>query len=434
MIELKDKKKIDVLIVCALKDEFDQLLVDGKSTFSGWEVKTLSNGRLIADALLLTSSSRHLSVRATWCSFMGREEASALTFQMLTETDFGCLAMTGICAGRRGKVELGDVVFADRLWSYDAGKIIKENGREVFQGDMLQYRPSNLLVQRMQNLTVDVLSWPIQRPEVTLEHQEYWVLKCLFNEENPIEQTDFEKECPDWTDVIQRLLKKRFVSKQLQLTESGVSFVSDLNLLYPKGLPKASPFSVHVAPIATGAAVIEDIDLFDKLSGSMRKVLAVDMESSALGAIGDINEIPVIVAKAVSDFGDTFKDDRYRHFASQASARAIIQFFRDNEDLFVSSKDRHSDFSTSSLIDFLSEEYPDIEDARAVWKRAGGANSDLSRSSRPKDMWLNIWNKSLNGAAVSPLQLLQEVKNDFPENLILQSAINKFSLSYEQKD
>ena len=62
--------------------------------------------------------------------------------------------MSGICAGRRGKVNLGDVIFADRLWSYDAGKVEKEDGKDRFQGDMLQFRPDPVWVQRMQAVTI----------------------------------------------------------------------------------------------------------------------------------------------------------------------------------------------------------------------------------------------------------------------------------------
>jgi hypothetical protein len=38
---------------------------------------------------------------------------------------------------------LGDVIFADRLWSYDAGKIEKEDARDRFQGDMVHVSPGS---------------------------------------------------------------------------------------------------------------------------------------------------------------------------------------------------------------------------------------------------------------------------------------------------
>ena len=106
--------------------------------------------------------------------------------------------MSGICAGRRGKVELGDVIFAERLWSYDAGKSVLEDGREVFQGDMLQYRPPEKWVQHMQNIEIPASAqWLKERPLLPFEHQENWVLQRLVAGENPTEQHDFENACPD---------------------------------------------------------------------------------------------------------------------------------------------------------------------------------------------------------------------------------------------
>ncbi|MCG7584426.1 hypothetical protein, partial [Photobacterium sp. OFAV2-7] len=170
---MKNNEHVDVLIMCALKDEFEQLLnIDDGIKSPGWQKKDHSSGYVVADATFLTPDTLNLSIRATWSPFMGREEASVLTHKMLEDSTYRCLAMTGICAGRRGKVELGDVIFADRMWSYDSGKITLENGKEVFQGDQLQYRPKGMLVQRMQDLKIDTTTWPIQRPKLTLEFQE----------------------------------------------------------------------------------------------------------------------------------------------------------------------------------------------------------------------------------------------------------------------
>lgn len=420
------KEQIDVLVICALKDEFDQVLqIEHGICDDGWVTKGLKNGRLVADARFLCKDNSQITIRATWSTYMGREEASALVHNMLAEADFNCITMTGICAGRRGKISLGDVIFADRLWSYDAGKLVKEEGVEVFQADMLQYRPTTAIVQRMQNFSVDLSTWPISKPKYPLENQENWVITCLDKQIKPFEHDDFDEKCPDWKSVIDRLLEKKLVTKELTLTDGGYELARDLALWYPKELPEPDPFKIHVAPIATGAAVVEDAGLFLKLSASMRKVLGVDMEASALGAIGSINSVPVIVAKAVSDFGDTFKDDQYRHFASQASAQSLIQFLRDNSDLFVSHKDVESvTFSKDKFIDFLANEYPDISNARAVWCRSGGNNGDIASNSRPKDMWLNIWNKSVNGANVTPMNLLNELASDYPENLLIKGFID----------
>ncbi|AIY63827.1 hypothetical protein OM33_00580 [Pseudoalteromonas piratica] len=430
-MNMEEKEQIDVLIVCALKDEFQQVLqIKEGICGTGWVEKTLASGRLAADARFLGRDNIEISVRVTWASYMGREEASALVHSMLSESDFKCIAMTGICAGRRGKVSLGDVIFAERLWSYDSGKLIKEGDIEVFQGDMLQYRPDTEIVQRMQNLSVDLSAWPISRPKYPLENQENWVIQCLANQIKPFEHDEFDSKCADWQSVLARLLKKKLVTRELTLTDSGLEKANELNLWHPKGLPEPEPFKIHVAPIATGAAVVEDSGLFSRLSHSMRKVLGVDMEASALGALGNINRIPVLVVKAVSDFGDTFKDDQYRHFASQASAQCMLRFLRDNADMFTHHhKVESMNVSTDDLIGFLAEEYPDISDARALWKRAGGRNSDIASNSRPKDMWLNIWQKSINGAAVKPTDLLNIVTHDYPESDLIKSFLTQLSVN-----
>ncbi|MCG7585653.1 NB-ARC domain-containing protein, partial [Photobacterium sp. OFAV2-7] len=184
------------------------------------------------------------------------------------------------------------------------------------------------------------------------EFQENWVIQQLHNNSYPPEHPDFDKYCPNWSDVIQRLLKKGLILKPLALSDSGKLYAEEFELLNPRGIPVSPDFKVHVAPIATGAAVVEDEKLFARLSSSMRKVLGVDMETSALGSIGEINDIPVIVAKAVSDFGDDFKDDRYRHFASQASARAVMQFLKENAALFASNSiGKHSKAFSTDLVD-----------------------------------------------------------------------------------
>ena len=282
---------------------------------------------------------------------------------MSSEADVRCIAMTGICAGRRGDVSLGDVIFADRLWSYDAGKKSVKSGVERFQGDQIQYSIPKTIHQRMQDLKIDETSWPIQRPE----------------------------------------------------------------------LPGSPPFKIHVAPIGTGAAVVQDKNIFDYLSDDgMRKVLGIDMEASALGAIGSFIGIPAIVAKAVSDFADDDKDDRFRHFASQASAQCMVQLLKNCADLIVKEDSCNSviseSYSDEDLIGFLAEEYPEPINARTVWRKAGGSNGDVANFSRPKDMWNDLWRRSCNGAIVTPSNLVQELVKDYPENPILKFYLQKICI------
>jgi nucleoside phosphorylase len=98
-------------------------------------------------------------------------------------------------------------------------------------------------------------------------------------------------------------------------------------------------FSLHIAPMATGSTVKEDEKIFNYLADrDMRKVLGIDMEASGLAALGEILDIPIIISKAVSDYGDTFKDDTYRHFASRA-AECLIKLLINCSDLILDNQE-----------------------------------------------------------------------------------------------
>jgi len=428
-----DNQSIDVLLICALKDEFDQVLNVTNGIAAGWRSTNDSSGRMVADAELTALNGQKINIRATWAAHMGREATQALVSSIIQRTPAKCLAMSGICAGRRGKVELGDVIFGDRLWSYDAGKSVKENGHEVFQGDMLQYRPTEVWVQQMQAVSIPAgTPWVSMRPQLPYEHQEVWALHRLHAGENPVDHAEFEHACPDWAEVLKRLWLREWVVKSgIELTETGRKHISQIALLHPRGFPEPEPFQVLVAPLATGAAVKEDEEIFPRLSDSMRKVLGLDMEASGLAAMGEAHQVPVIVVKGVSDFGDKFKDDRYRSFAARASAEALFVLLRNTAHMILPVNAIAVPRSTSGLaptstvtstplpvdlIDILAELYPDTTSARSIWVRAGGSNRDVENIARPRDMWQRLWRQSCQGAVVKPQSLLAAVLEEYPGN------------------
>lgn len=432
---------VDVLLICALKDEYDQVrAVTNGLLDPGWIESTGPRGWIVADGAFATSTSAPLSIRTTWATHMGRENAQAVASLLIQAQPARCLAMSGICAGRRGKVALGDVIFADRLWSYDVGKLTVEDGEQRFQGDMLQFRPPPAWVQRMQQVSVPPdAPWLAARPLLPLEHQEDWVLLRLLVGEDPRKSADFGKACPDWSVVLQRLWQRKWLEKPLTLTDIGRERATELDLLY-RGLPAPPAFQVHVAPMATGASVTEDAGIFARLANSMRKVLGVEMEASALGALGELHGVPVVVAKGVSDYGDSFKDDRYRQFAARAAAECLIILLRGAADLLpgrntgtMTAPEESSAGSAipmlsthppvtglpRELIQALAEEYSDVRDARALWERAGGKGSEVENIPRPRDLWQRLWVRSTQGASARPAALLRAALEDLPHNTVL---------------
>lgn len=429
---------VDVLLICALKDEYDQVLnvADGIQA-PGWNEHPLASGWIVADASFTTADGNTLRIRAIHASHMGREQVQAVASKLIHEQPARCIAMSGICAGRRGKVSLGDVIFAERLWSYDAGKVTVENGKEKFQGDPIQYKPSPVWVQRMQHVPVPSPStpWLSSRPRLPLELQEDWTLLRVLAGEVPSQHPDFNSACPNWSDVLPRLWERKWLEKSLVLTATGRQHAEELNLLHHITLPTPPDFGIHVAPMATGAAVSEDEGIFPRLADSMRKVLGIEMEASALGALGEVHDIPVVVAKGVSDYGAPFKDDRYREFAARASAELLIAFLRNATDLLskqnaptgLASAKLSSPSSVSNisidLINVFAEEYPDVQHARALWQRAGGKASDVENISRPRDLWQRLWQRSVQGASARPRDLLQAALEDLPENVVLRQHL-----------
>lgn len=429
---------LDVLLICALKDEYDQVLAvtDGLLP-QGWVERPGPRGWIIADACFSTPSGQPLRIRTTWATHMGREQAQAVASLLIVDEPIRCLAMTGICAGRRGKVALGDVIFADRLWSYDLGKITTDEGETRFQGDIVQFCPPSAWVQRMQQISVSPEKpWLRTRPRLPLEHQEDWILLQLAAGKDPRRDHEFHTLCPDWASAVSRLCDRKWLDRPLVLTELGRSRAVDLDLRFPRGLPEPPGFQVHVAPIATGATVTEDPGIFPRLATSMRKVLGVEMEASALGALGEIHGVPVVVAKAVSDFGDSLKDDRYRAFAARAAAECLIALLRSSADLLPDARRKivakdpplepnaliqpaSATGTPDELIRALAEEYPDVRDARALWERAGGKVSEVENITRPRDLWQRLWARSTQGAAVRPVALLRAALADSPENPVI---------------
>ncbi|HEX2691990.1 MAG TPA: hypothetical protein VHN14_35520 [Kofleriaceae bacterium] len=116
---------IDVLIVVALEAELDAVLAEGGGA-DGWRklrdhvhVRTLPNG-----------AGRALGVAAAWTGAMGAMATAARAAPLVEALQPSCLAMCGICAGKRGDVALGDVIVADRVYSFDHGKLVAaEDGK-----------------------------------------------------------------------------------------------------------------------------------------------------------------------------------------------------------------------------------------------------------------------------------------------------------------
>ncbi|WP_438036742.1 pentapeptide repeat-containing protein [Sorangium sp. So ce204] len=331
--------RVDALIVTALQDELEAVLALGEGGRDGWREARDPGGFPYFVRDLPNDRGEPLRVAAAWSGRMGESAAAARAQGLIEELDPGCLAMCGICAGKRGEVSLGDVIVADRVYSYDEGKRVAHGGGEgAFFHDIETYNlertwnmDAALFAREFERQVAFAAERPPSKPS-----QAWWLRHALYESQveggpPPVSRPERAARCPGWTERIGELEAAgalRIGDGGLELTEAGVAQVRRDRLLHPDGPPPARPFRVHIGPIATGKAVQEDAGLFERLKPIGRKVLGVEMEAAAIGYVAERLGRRSIIAKAVSDHADHDKDDSFRAFACRASAEFLVAFLR----------------------------------------------------------------------------------------------------------
>jgi nucleoside phosphorylase len=333
---------VDALIVTAVREECDAVLTveTGAVRGSEWEPRAAST-ELELFIRVFQATGGTLRIAVTRAFDLGLQYAVMAAAPLLGQyPGIRCLAMCGVCAGRRGDVNLGDVIIADRTWPYDSGKLkvtYDDRGTRIerLQGDMQLYRiePPGWK-QLAERFKPDPESaWIAERPR-SYEAQGQWLLERLVKEQSPAQHTDRNTMCPDYHQVVKQLWKVKWLEDgYLNLTEAGRRYIERLLILHPAGPPEAEPFKVAMGPIASGAPVLEDPGIFDRLAteSGMRKVLGLEMETSAILSLAYLQRLPfAVVMKGVMDHADIFKRDNMKAFAAKASAECLIAFLRKN--------------------------------------------------------------------------------------------------------
>jgi hypothetical protein len=204
-------ERVDVLIVTAVKLEYDAVLQVHTGAWEGsqWEKRLGPTGFTVAFRTFKAANGAPLRVAVTRTLEMGGVAAANAAAPLVTAYRPSCLAMCGVCVGRRGKVQLGDVIIADRLWFYDTGKLTVEevHGQRVerIQGDMLTYNLDPQWKQRAESFQPPAdIHWLSDRP-LPYEPQMDWVLEQVLQGGEPSKHPERNVRCPDWTAVLARL-------------------------------------------------------------------------------------------------------------------------------------------------------------------------------------------------------------------------------------
>ncbi|CDI07357.1 response regulator [Agrobacterium pusense] len=253
----------DLAVLTALKSpELDAVL----NLSWNWEVKSSnSDPTTYYVGSPRTSSGRLLRVVAATAPRMGMPASAALASKMIYQFRPRFLAMTGILAGIRGKVNFGDVVVADPAWDYGSGKRYLRDGRGGFEAAPHQVSLDAFTRSKLQRFAADQSS----------------------------------------IDAIKRKWQGDKPSTELR---------------------------VHLGPVASGAAVLEDKEMINAIIDQHRKVVGVEMETYGVFVAAEESIIPqpnCFSIKSVCDFADEEKNDNYQKFASYTSASVLSELTKD---------------------------------------------------------------------------------------------------------
>lgn len=324
--------KVDLLIITALYDELVQLKAVDKHAISDWIPHK--------DAFGFEYYQRQyegtygvLRVAAASATDMGGQAVLNAAVNLVSELRPKCIGMSGICAGRRGDCALGDLIVANKVFRYDQGKVktsinAGEASPAAFFHELTTY---GIREQWKQALEPIIRAWqPSQPKPISLVGQALWVLNRLLEGPITFEQIGSLAAVGDWEKVNAYLRKHDYVHVdhgQLVLTDTGRNFIQTYRMAQGPGFLDEPSFQVHLAPIASGEAVIADDRVFAaNILKLVRKTLGLEMEAAALGALAHRVETPFLVVKGVADHTDADKDDSFHPFAVRASAELLLDF------------------------------------------------------------------------------------------------------------
>ena len=282
-LENKIENKIyDIVILTALNEELD---ISMKAISNSWYILRVTNDSNIYYTTKIcskTDSSKKITIIASNAHKMGMSSSAVLATKMLINFKPKIITMLGICAGRDEKVKLGEIIVANKLFDYQAGKVELVEKKE---GEIKIFDPK------------------------TNEFKHY--TKKF--------KADYDERTMDNT------YSQIFESIQKEYTHDIRESWNNLNKMSnesERNLPK-----VHIGPMATGSAVIAHDTVFEEISDHSRKVIALDMEGySIFVAAQTINKhtIPLVI-KGVQDHASHIKNDDYRNYSIYVAARFFYE-------------------------------------------------------------------------------------------------------------
>jgi hypothetical protein len=203
---------IDVCVVCALAEEARAFLdVVSEQCQTTFLLRTSPRyGYDYRFVAIQNDKGETLRLHVSWLPRYGPQETVLHLTHVLEEYTPHFAAMTGICAGDRVRVSLGDLVVAERTYTYDSGKfVIDEHMRTVHEHNTMTYHLDENILRFLPLFEQwKPLVKQLRRPPSKRQQRE-WLLNQLLNEQTPSVQlipvAKRKRHAPAWQRIVHEL-------------------------------------------------------------------------------------------------------------------------------------------------------------------------------------------------------------------------------------
>ncbi|WP_224245970.1 tetratricopeptide repeat protein [Hyalangium gracile] len=241
-----------------------------EKTRSKDEVGTISYRGEVSSAL----TGRRYDVVLICLGRAGNAVSAASVQDVILRYQPQAVLLMGIAAGLRGKVRVGEVVLSERVVAYEPAAAVRAPDGNSRQ----EPRPESQVIPHRMNQ--DVTHY---RPE------------------------------PE-------RLQRRFMTLGGRFPEAG----QDKESFYQEHV--ATRITVKTATIASGEKLLRDPARLLEVRALHGKIEVGEMEAVGLMEACQRSEVPWLVIRGISDFGDEFKDDRFHELASRTAAVVLADF------------------------------------------------------------------------------------------------------------
>jgi len=260
-------QSFDICIVCALAEEAKAVINEFSDRCKVRFEQAFSkvNAYEYQHTTIKNNEGKSLTVLIVSMPFTGPVETVNSVRSLLEEFRPRFVAMTGICAGYREKVALGDLVAAAYAFHYEEGKVeADENGQDRLRPEWRTHGTAKRIVQYINNFT----AW-----------------------EAPLAE-----------------MKQHMIGHELQESER------------PRCL---------VAPIASGMAVQGNTPFPKLLEHNRKALFLDQEVAAFYQTLNEFPDIYFLAVKGVCDYGDENKNDEYHEYAAHASAIYLLYFIQE---------------------------------------------------------------------------------------------------------